>query len=114
MKKLYAIAAVLVLSLGTHWCLAGEDCISEASGVLRQPVKSCKPFFLELDGTVQRLELEGDALKQVPLGTRIKVRGTLRAELHKAQSELAAMPTHWHIFMVVRDVETLPATSEAK
>jgi hypothetical protein len=114
MKKFYAITAVLALSLGTLCCLAGEDCISEASGVLRQPVKSCKPFYLELDGTAQRLELEGAALKQVPLGARIKVRGTLRAELHKAQSELAAMPTHWHIFMAVRDVETLPVASEAK
>jgi type II secretory pathway component GspD/PulD (secretin) len=91
---------------------ARELNLQELSGVLRKDITALSPYRLELDGAAalvnlrgvtESIYLRGDDLKDVPDGTRIRVKGKIKSILLDSSvvSRESPFPTHWHIFMVV-------------
>jgi len=103
MKKLFlTIPLLLVLA---QPCIAEE---SELTGVLSKTVKALSPYRLKLDGATGSFYLRGDALKDVPDGTRIWVRGTIQTSLYDNRNDpTPAMPMQWHIYMNVNECKRI-------
>jgi hypothetical protein len=102
-----AVIAVLVGAC-TLPCFSGDTDLQELTGILAKDQKALSANVLKLDGATGSMDLKADALlKDVPNGARIWVKGEIRTELFDS-SKLGgdgqcAMPTHWHIFMIVKE-----------
>ena len=83
--------------------------VQELTGVLKKTTKSHSPYKIELDGSTGSFYLRGAVLKGVPEGTRISVKGEIKTELYDSSvSEgSSASPTHWQIFMDVKQFKRI-------
>jgi hypothetical protein len=90
-------------ALSSH---AGDPHLSELSGVLRRTVKAHSPYKVEMDGRTGSFYLRGDALKNIPEGTRIWVWGKIQSQLFTPKGT-SSWPIHWQVFMNVEKVKTI-------
>jgi len=89
-----------------------NDGLQELTGVVAKGQKSLCAEVLKLDGATGSMDLQaGDFLKNIEDGTRIWVKGQIKTELFDSSKlepgGLCAMPTHWHIFMVVHECKII-------
>lgn len=107
-------ALVLVLVVASIFpCFAGETGLQELTGILAKGQKSLCVNILKLDGAENQgwrasiMDLKADDLMDsVPDGARIWVKGEIKTELFERKLDPGAqcgIPTHWHIYMVVKE-----------
>jgi len=110
MKMITVLAVAVLISLP---CFAAQE-TNELSGIYHREI-SKNPAYLEIDGSgfIQRIMVSGEALKGIPDGSRIWVKGQIRTGLYgqpneKDQSPQQA-PTQW---MIVLDVKECSVVSK--
>jgi hypothetical protein len=81
----------------------------ELSGRFRRPVKWTPQLEIVPAGQVQRIDLEGDLLRDINEGTPLRVRGVVRTRLHLGGSEKnpSPFPAQWIVWLDVTEVEVL-------
>lgn len=80
----------------------------ELTGVLKRTVKAGSPHEIELDGATGSFYLRGKVLKDIPDGTRIWVKGAIQTSLNDNRNDpTPATPMHWHIYMDVKECQTI-------
>jgi len=85
---------------------AGDQHLSELSGVMRRTVKTQSQYKIELDGQTGDFHLRGDVLKDIPEGTRIRVWGKIKSQLFQPKGD-SPWPIHWQVFMSVEKVKRI-------
>ncbi len=87
---------------------AANTQLQELTGILKRAAKALAPYQLELDGATGSMLLRGDVLKDIPDGTRIRVRGYLKTQIHDNSNDpTPAMPMQWHVYMDVREYQRI-------
>lgn len=78
------------------------------SGTLHRSAKSFSPYRLVLDGSASSFDLRGEALRQIPDGTRVLVMGVIQTYWYQPPStESSPFPSQWVIYMDVEKAQVL-------
>ena len=86
----------------------------ELSGRLRRPIKWPPQLEIVPAGQIQRIDLEGNLIRDIKEGTPLRVRGVVRTHLHRGGSEQnpSPVPPQWIISLEVTEVEVLKDVSD--
>jgi hypothetical protein len=86
----------------------------ELSGRLRRPIKWTPQLEIVPAGQVQRIDLEGNLIRDIKDGTPLRVRGVVRTRLHRGGTEQnpSPFPAQWIISLEVTEVEVLKDVSD--
>ena len=103
--KLHILGVLFVWAASSAF--AEDTNLQQLSGILRRTTKAHSPYMLELDGATGSFHLRGDILNNVPEGTRIWVKGEIKTQLFVSRNAPSAWPTHWQVFMVIRECEKI-------
>jgi len=110
MKKIIIISLGLFLFTGA--LLAGNNEMQELSGILHKPIKSSaasSEYYIELDGTLNTFNIQGEILKKFKEGERILVKGYIVTELSPVINADTSVqqPLQWLIYMKVIEAERI-------
>ena len=81
----------------------------ELSGRLHRPIKWTPQLEIVPAGQVQRIDLEGELLRDIKEGTPLRVRGVVRTRLHRGgtKDNPSPFPSQWIVWLEVTKVEVL-------
>lgn len=104
------IIILLVLATATS-SAASENEISHLSGVLKKTLKdpTCA-YYLEIDGSLNRMRLRGELLEKFDIGTRIHVEGKLQTKYYNNENSdniSPFPPKRWDIYMEIFEVKAI-------
>ncbi len=116
MKKIiFLIIGVLILT--SAFTANAEKELQELSGILKKNIKSSIPYFLELDGDLNRFNITGEILKNFNEGDRIYVKGYIVTRLNTTDhlislksidpKDFIQKPNRWDIYMIVIEAKRI-------
>lgn len=116
MKQLTKLASFGIAAACLVLCLiaaeqkpAPEPKPVELSGRLHRPIKWTPQLEIVPAGQVQRIDLEGELLRDIKEGTPLRVRGVVRTRLHRGgtKENPSPFPAQWIVSLEVTEVEVL-------
>jgi hypothetical protein len=108
MRRILLLITILFFISVTLSCADSNDKLMSLSGTLYRSVKYFESYYIELDGSLNRFYLRGEALKEIEEGTRILVKGIIKTYSHiNKAGEVTAMPNQWVIYMDVKEVRVV-------
>ena len=102
MKRIILTILAFFLLTGTTFADTKNE-MQELSGILHRSIKNVSPYYIELDGTLNRFYLRGEILKKFKEGDRIFIKGYIITELAAVfgSDSPVQQPSQWLIYMKV-------------
>ena len=100
--SLLLLVGVFVLA-GETTETTNQDELQTLTGTLREALKSEFKYYLEIEGTTEKMNLTGEILKNFKPGKIICVKGIIKTKLWNDGTSQRQL-VHWIIFMEVQEV----------